>query len=205
MWPFKTKPIASAAPTPAVPPAPTSISSPTCIAHRPLLLAHHLRRVADALDAKLIIYDWCNCAACNCGLLVRSLTGWSVNDLHMNKPRGIWEQVARTHTDACFFNPGATVPEFFVKMKSLGMEPMDFEHVENLSHPELMGATSTKGCIPRRADPTNVSAYFRRWATLIEAFNAKHLVAAPIVPCHAPEIHEPTEVELEHVELRPLS
>lgn len=161
------------------------------IGDRPLSLAVHLKSLAVALDAGTLDYCWSSCPTCNCGLLIRALTGWTKDELWTEKHRGgafgIWREVGLGKE--C---------DFLAKMKTFGLEREDFVHVENLNNARVGGMFVT--AFLNRSGSGSVAFYFRRWAKKIEAYRKKHpLVTPPLLPTV-----ELSEAALEALEMREL-
>lgn len=181
----------------------TSLPSIRPIGDRPLSLAAHLNRLADLLDAGATPYEWTNSRRCNCGLLVRSLTGWTEDELlrvQLDNPRhsGIWKSSAKEAMATCLFNPTTPLPALFRKLRELGLELEDYAHLEDLNHPKLRSWWSWVVPFSNRRDrPKAVAAYCRRWAKAITRYRAAH----PIPDMAAPQ---PTDTQMEAIETRPL-
>jgi hypothetical protein len=170
--------------------------------NRPLSLAGHLRNAASLIETGAISYSWKNVERCNCGVLVRSITGMTSNQLSATllpyktkdaDGNTTWRDMVGAH---CPLNPDMSTPDFFRALIAAGMRPEDFGHLEYLSHPDLMetrrGLFGRRKIVPKHRDGSDVSSYMLRWASLIEQHHAAN-------PQPATE-----EQRLEAVELRPL-
>lgn len=190
------------------------ISLPKPIGDRPLSLASHLRRVANLVSSDSISYDWLELESCNCGLLARSLTGYSKAQLKTDVLRttkrrpgggtgsGTWTSRAKMANDACAFNPDVKLPEILAKLKEAGLEMTDYAHLEYLSHPALRSALSWTFRHYRRESA--FASYCVRWAESIESYRAAHDLALSLPPV-PPIQHMPlTEKDMEHIETREL-
>lgn len=165
------------------------------IGTRPLSLAGHLRHLAQLLTANVVVYDWQFPNRCNCGLLARSITGMTQEQLDKalqplvagaNHPRDRAVTWAHHATAYCPFNPDIPATGIFSQLRAAGLTQADFSHLEGLSHPELRLDWKAKHAF---TDRLNVIVYLNRWADKIEAYHAAHTA---------------TEAQLDAVETRPL-
>ncbi len=164
----------------------------TNVADRPLSLAAHLRRVSDLLESNLLFYRWTDTLNCNADLLIRAVTGWTEAELSRHRHEGtvpaLWRNCIN---DAllCPHNPGIKKTQFYESLEHLGLSVSDLAHVEQLNNRTINGWWR----YPSRDAKPSVVNYFRRWASLIEAYRANN-----------PEATPGTEAAMDAAELRPL-
>lgn len=150
------------------------------IADRPLELAKYLRLAAKKVFDENETYNWKAYGSCNCGTLIRCITGKSrmdvsfdVNDVFRNlKRRGGWPQeLSPTYTELTELVCTETGEPMFEILKGLykiGFKKCDYPHLEYLNHPDIL-----KNIVSPLEHDNKFSAaiYFNAWAFMIETFH----------------------------------
>lgn len=163
------------------------------------LLIDSIRSTASSLEDPEVTYKWSNFAHCNCGHLVRTVTGlesgaiqqramlherdWGKQaQAHAQKPEkvqftqpdygddrppldeGAWEP---ENVGACTLT-GMSLDVVFDKLGGIGLETVDFQHLERLSDPIVRKRLGTSHINYPHNDRQNVIDYLRAWADLLE-------------------------------------
>lgn len=166
------------------------------MARASLRLIGALRETAARLSRETTVYRWSAFAHCNCGHLVQTITGLppnAVDDAARGQGRD-WGDQARTHArpanltarpdygDRPALDEGAWEPEgvercavsaravsdIISELCDWGLDPEDVDALERLNDPGVrrrLGASTVD--FPHH-DRSNVIAYLRAWADLLE-------------------------------------
>lgn len=175
---------------------------PTHIGNRPLSLAGHLRTTAAHVQSGRLPYLFTYGHVCNVGCFARVATGLDAYSLaaeldrYYTPLRAItgnqrsWENWATTALNAIPLD-GGTAKGVVGQLQQAGLLLGDFDHLEHLSHPELVCPWQTPEDKRHYEIAANYVAYLLKWAQVIETFNALNRAA-------------PTEATMEALEQRPL-
>ncbi len=112
-------------------------------------LINALVRVATAINADTIVYDWSKPHSCNCGVVAQALLDVKRGELEeAYKPYQSrlsqgnvsisWKNAVR------YFCPisGERLPEIFQRLQDAGLSPADIAHLEYLENPAILAASS---------------------------------------------------------------
>jgi hypothetical protein len=145
---------------------------------RPLHLSGVLDNAADDLSRTFIGYDWNDRTRCNCGTVARQVLQVSAPQLKKLLPPiyedGFFYQTWASLTGRYCPESGLSQNEVFRRLLSAGLQPGDFNHLEELSHPAILRRMESPrvGRKPvRRSHKADVIAYLRAWALGIEEFH----------------------------------
>lgn len=148
------------------------------IADRPLSLADHFRAVVTSLRNGECSYNWNRHVHCNCGLVARSIIpGFCYENVRplvkeiflINGSGPTWTEMAKRVCPVT----GEPMDVIFSRLWRAGLQREDFEHLENLSNPEIL--TKMNVSRPIRESEFDFIRYLYAWASLIEQFHEKRL------------------------------
>lgn len=155
-----------------------------------------LRETADHLNSPEATYKWSSFAHCNCGHLVKTVTGLdseSIQTRAMLHQRD-WTQQARVYQqtpkpfqpdygdDRPPLDEGAWEPEnigacsltgmsldiVFQSLEAVGLDANDVQHLERLSDPEIRQRLGTHNSHYPHNVRQNVIDYLNAWADILE-------------------------------------
>jgi hypothetical protein len=138
---------------------------------RPLYLSGVLDNAADQLSRTFLGYEWNDRTRCNCGIVAREVLQVSAPQLKKLLPpiyeNGNFYPTWASMTDRYCSDSGLTQSEVFRRLILAGLRSVDFAHLEELSHPEILRRMNAPPPV-RRSSKTDVIAYLRAWAVGIE-------------------------------------
>ena len=151
---------------------------------RPLHLAGVLDNAADALNSTWFGYEWNDRTRCNCGIVARQVLQTDARGLKRALPpildQGTFLPSWRAMTETYCSDTGLPRNEVFARLLTAGLRPVDFSHLEDLAHPEILQRMTahrrTKASV-LKSRKSDVIAYLRTWAEGIEEFQDETRIA----------------------------
>lgn len=126
-------------------------------------LVEALRRTATRLETGGG-YRWSHFGQCNCGNLVQTVTSLSPEEIQQVAyvGAGDWGVQAREYC----ITSGYPLDYVFGQLFDMGMRPVDVQHLERLSDPQVLRVMGVASLSHHRRD--HVVRYMRAWAALLE-------------------------------------
>ncbi len=118
-----------------------------------ITLIEALKAVVNALENDTVEYDWYQISHCNCGLVAQAITKTdkeTLNDIYLNdisislqskidsEYTPGWSQMVKEYCPLT----GEPIAEIFQKLYSAGMKREDIAHLEYLSDPKILAAST---------------------------------------------------------------
>lgn len=124
-------------------------------------LIEAIRKTVDDLVNNNKLYNWMECASCNCGVLAQNIC--NLNQQELNKRTstvpGIWKETV------CAFT-GTPMESVFLKMFSVGCTKEDIIHLENLDDGRVLKKLGKTVMI--QASKSNLIKYLDAWLSVLE-------------------------------------
>jgi len=151
---------------------------------RPLHLAGVLDNAADELNSTWFGYEWNDRTRCNCGIVARQVLQTDARGLKRALPpildQGTFLPSWRAMTQTYCSDTGLPRNEVFARLLEAGLRPVDFSHLEDLAHPEIiqrLNSTRRTNSPVIKSKKSDVIAYLRAWAEGIEEFQDQRKAA----------------------------
>jgi hypothetical protein len=130
-----------------------------------------MRQLIDALRQSIdrILstdeYNWKALGACNCGMVIQSVTKLSAKEISAAgiRKHGDWQSISLMYEE----DSGFQVDKIIKQMLSIGMTIGDFTYLENLSDPNILSYIG-KDIVLERDNPEHVIQYMIAWIWLLE-------------------------------------
>jgi hypothetical protein len=129
-----------------------------------------LREAANQLEKADTPYIWGHHAHCNCGHLLRLLTGKKTEAIHrlaIERP-GTWSEIAAGYCP----DSGLEIDLMISKLKDYGLDHTDFQHLEFLSDKAVLQFLPGGFRWLKRNQKADVVAYFLAFAKKLESDRA---------------------------------
>lgn len=111
-------------------------------------------------------YEWGHSGSCNCGHLAQAITEQSPAQIHRwsQEKAGDWSEKAKAYCQSSGYKIDAVIST----MLSQGLRLEDIQHIEYLSHPEVVSQLPAGKRSLRRNNKEDVILYFETWIQVLQ-------------------------------------